>query len=176
MEKSLKSTAINYGIYLGLIISSITVVAYAVNLDLFTKWWYGILLLFIIIITGIISSAKARSLSGGFISFKQAFSSYFIPIAVGVLISTTVGIVLFNVVDTEAADVIKQRSIEATVEMMENFGSPQEAIDQQIAVLEETDQFSAVGQLKGIAWQLLFYSIIGLIVAAIIKKKDPNLE
>ena len=63
-----------------------------------------------------------------------------------------------------------------TVEMMENFGSPQEAIDQQIAVLEETDQFSAVGQLKGIAWQLLFYSIIGLIVAAIIKKKDPNLE
>lgn len=176
MEKALRSTAINYGIYLGLIITSITVVAYAVNLEVFTKWWYGILLLLIIIMAGIISSAKARSLSGGFISFKQAFSSYFIPIAVGVLISTTVGIVLFNVVDPEAAEVIKQRSIEATVEMMEGFGSPQETIDQQIAVLEETDQFSAIGQLKGIAWQLLFYSIIGLLVAAIIKKKDPNAE
>jgi hypothetical protein len=60
--------------------------------------------------------------------------------------------------------------------MMEGFGSPQSAIDEQIATLRETNQFGVVAQLKGIAWQLLFYSIIGLIVAAIMKKKDPNAE
>ena len=39
MEPTTKSTAINNGLYLGAIISLISVIIYAVNLDLFTEWW-----------------------------------------------------------------------------------------------------------------------------------------
>jgi ABC-type antimicrobial peptide transport system permease subunit len=176
MENTLKKSAINYGIYLGLIVASITVLAYAINLDLFTQWWYGIIILLIIIIFGIVSSAKAKSILNGFISFKQAFASYFIPIAVGIIINAGVSILLFNVVDPEAAEIVLEKSIEATVGFMERLGTPQDVIDEQIAELRENNQFGLLAQLKGIAWQLLFYSIIGLIVAAIMKKKDPNEE
>jgi len=176
MEKSLKQIAINYGIYLGLILSSITIIAYAVSLDLFTKWWYGVILLLIVLVFGVVSSAKAKSILGGFISFKQAFSAYFIPVAVGVIISAGVSMLLFNVVDVEAAEVIKEKSIEAQVKMLEGFGATQSAIDQVVAEMETTNQFGVVSLLQAIAGQLVFYSIIGLIVALIMKKKDPDLE
>lgn len=175
MEKSLRSSAVQYGLYIGLILSAVTIVAYAVDLELLTKWWLGIVLFLVIIVIGIVSTAKARSLLNGFISFKQAFTAWFTTIVVGILISTVVNILLFNVIDPEAAEIIKQNTIEATVSMMENFGTPQEAIDQAVIEIENTNQFAVGNLLKSLAWQFLFYAVIGLIVALIMKKKDPDL-
>lgn len=175
MEKSLRSSAVQYGLYIGLILSAVTIVAYAVDLELLTKWWLGIVLFLVIIVIGIVSTAKAKSLLNGFISFKQAFTAWFTTIVVGILISTVVNIVLFNVIDPEAAEIIKQNTIEATVSMMENFGTPQEAIDQAVIEIENTNQFAVGNLLKSLAWQFLFYAVIGLIVALIMKKKDPDL-
>lgn len=175
MEKSLRSSAVQYGLYIGLILSAVTIVAYAVDLELLTKWWLGIVLFLVIIVIGIVSTAKAKSLLNGFISFKQAFTAWFTTIVVGILISTVVNILLFNVIDPEAAEIIKQNTIEATVSMMENFGTPQEAIDQAVIEIENTNQFAVGNLLKSLAWQFLFYAVIGLIVALIMKKKDPDL-
>lgn len=174
MEKSLRSSAVQYGLYVGLILSAFTIVAYAVNLELLTKWWLGIILFLVIIIMGIVSTAKARGLLNGFISFKQAFTAWFITIVVGIGISTLVNILIFNVIDPEAAEMVKQASIEASVSMMENFGAPQETIDQTIAEIENTNQFAVGNLLKSLAFQFLFYAVIGLIVALIMKKSDPD--
>jgi hypothetical protein len=174
MEKSLRSSAVQYGLYVGLILSAFTIVAYAVNLELLTKWWLGIILFLVIIIMGIVSTAKARGLLNGFISFKQAFTAWFITIVVGIGISTLVNILIFNVIDPEAAEMVKQASIEASVSMMENFGAPQETIDQTIAEIEKTNQFAVGNLLKSLAFQFLFYAVIGLIVALIMKKSDPD--
>jgi len=174
MEKSLRSSAVQYGLYVGLILSAFTIVAYAVNLELLTKWWLGIILFLVIIIMGIVSTAKARGLLNGFISFKQAFTAWFITIVVGIGISTLVNILIFNVIDPEAAEMVKQASIEASVSMMENFGAPQETIDQAIAEIENTNQFAVGNLLKSLAFQFLFYAVIGLIVALIMKKSDPD--
>ena len=81
METSIKSSAINYGLYLGGFLATSTILAYAFYLDLFTKWWYGIGLMLIIIVLGVFSAIKSKSTLNGFISFKDAFASYFIPIA-----------------------------------------------------------------------------------------------
>lgn len=176
MEKSLKSMAVNYGLYLGLILSAATIIAYTVNLELFTKWWYGIILLFVIIAFGIVSTSKAKGALQGFISFKQAFSSFFITVAIGLLISTVVTVVIFNFVDPEAAEIVKESTIQASVSMMENFGAPQETINQTVAEMQNTNQFGMASLAQSLAWQLLFYAVIGLIVGAIMKKKDPNAE
>ena len=48
MEPTTKSSAINNGLYLGAILSLITVLIYAVNLDLFTEWWLGIILFIVV--------------------------------------------------------------------------------------------------------------------------------
>ena len=175
MEKTLKSSAINSGLYLGIILAALTVIGYTIDLSLFTQWWFGILLLLLVIIFGIVSSMKARKLSGSFISFKGAFTAYFITILIGILISSVVSIIIFNFVDPESAVVLQDMIIENQVEMMERFGTPQEAIDQAMQKVEANGSMYSIGNIfKSIAFQLVGFSIVGLIVAAVVKRKDPN--
>lgn len=174
MEKSIKSLAINYGVYLGIILVLVTVLAYVINMGLLANLWIGILLFILILTFGIVSASKAKSHSGGFISFKDAFSSYFITIAVAIIISTIVSIILFNVIDPEAAQILKEKIIESSTQMMEKFGAPQTAIDEAIAKMQQQNQFAIGNLLLSLAKQLVFYSVIGLIIALIMKKKNPN--
>ncbi|WP_136481882.1 DUF4199 domain-containing protein [Cognatitamlana onchidii] len=174
MERSLKSIATNYGLYLGVLLALITVLSYAINIELLTNMWLGIFIMVAIIVLGIIAVAKVKQAQHGFASFKQAFTAYFITVLIGLLISTLVSYLLFNVIDTEAAETLKQATIEKTVEMLEGFNSPSEAIDKAVTQIESQNQYSLANVAKGLAGYLVVFSIIGLIVAAAMKKSNPE--
>ncbi len=174
MEKTIKSVGLNYGIYLGLFILIATVLRYVFSIDSFINWKLNILLGIISIVIAVMASLKARKLIGGYISFKNAFIPFFITSLVAIVISTIIGILLFNVIDPEAAQYLNDQILEMTRGMMERFGAPQEAIDQAMAEAEGKDNFSIGNQLKSVVMQLAIMSVIGLIVAAIVKRKDPN--
>lgn len=175
METKTKSNALNYGLYLGVLLALVTISAYALNLELLTKWWLGVIIFIIIIVFGIISSIKSKALLNGFISFKEAFSSYFITVAIGIITSMIVSIIIFNFVDPEAAIVLKEKTIEASVEMMRNFNAPEEAIANALDQMEaQKNQFSIGPQLQSNAIFLIIQAIIGLIVALIIKRNPEN--
>ena len=175
MEKSLKSIAINYGTYLSIILVLFTVIGYAFKLDLLVNYWFMLLILPIAIIAfGIVSSAKAKSLLGGFISFKKAFTAYFIPVAMAVVISTIFSVILFNFIDPDAAEQLKEILITKTQSFMESMGAPQSEIDKNTNLMLEQDTFAVSTQLRSLAQSLIFFIVIGLIVALIMKKKDPN--
>jgi hypothetical protein len=160
---------------LGLILAALTVIAYAIDLSLFTKWWFGIIMLLLVIVFGIISSVNAKKLLEGIISFKQVFTSYFITILVGTLISSVVSIIIFNIIDPESAIILQDMLIENQAVMLEKFGAPQESIDQVTEEMRSAgSSFSIVNILQSIAFQLIGYSIVGLIVAAATKQKDPH--
>lgn len=169
-----KKNSINYGVTLGIILALITTLMYVVNTELFTKWWIGIITILIVIVTGIVSTAKSKSLLGGFMSFKEAFSSYFITVAVGLLISTAVGILIFTVLDPDLAEYLNERTLEITREFMEGFGAPEEEINKALADMEGKNNFSMMNQLKSYVFGLVFQAVLGLLVALIFKKKDPN--
>lgn len=174
MEKSIKSISLNQGIILGVILTVITVLIYAFSIDLFTEWWLGILLFLVILVFGIIAAVKVRKALGGFMSFKEAFTSYFITVAIGTLISTIVGVVIFAFVDPDAAQYLNEKIIEMTMQTMENFGAPQDSINEAIASMEGKNNFSAGMQFQSYVIRLLILSVIGLIVGVSLKKNDPN--
>lgn len=175
METSIKSNGINYGLYLGGALSLLTVIAYAVNLDLFTKWWYGIGLMILVIVFGIISSMSSKKLLGGFINFKGAFSSYFITVAIGIVISALVSYIVFNVIDPEAATLLQEKILDSQVEMMRGFNAPEDAIAQVVEQMEKEDNMFALSKLlQSIAFQLIGFSVVGLIVALVVKKDNPE--
>jgi hypothetical protein len=176
MEKSLKSIATNYGLYLGAFIAILTVIAYAVNLELLTNMWFGIFILIVIIATGIFSVVKVKQAQNGYASFKEAFSAFFITTILGLLIASVVSFLIFNVIDTEAAEVLKEKTIEKTVEMLKGFNTPNEVIAKSVEQMENQNQYSIVNILKSLAGQTIFFSIIGLIVAAAMKKSNPDAE
>lgn len=174
MENSLKSIATNWGLYLGCLLALLTVVAYAVSLDLLTNMVYGIFIFIAIIVFGIISVAKTKQAQNGYASFKQSFTSYFITVLIGLLVSTVISYLLFNFIDTEAAAVLKEKTIESTIQMMESFNAPSDSIAEAVKQIESQNQYSILNILKGLAGYLVFFSVIGLIVAAAMKKTDPN--
>ncbi|WP_412985878.1 DUF4199 domain-containing protein [Pontimicrobium sp. IMCC45349] len=174
MEKSFKSNAINYGLYLGAALSLITVAIYAINLDLMVNMWLGICLLLVVIGFGVVSTAKSKSILEGYISFKDALTSYVFTVAIGIAISTVVSYILFNFIDPEAADYIKEKTIEMTVEMLEGFGTPSETIAKSVEDIENQNQYGLAGLLKSFAFGMIFQIIIGLIVAAIMKRNKPQ--
>jgi hypothetical protein len=168
-----KKNAINHGVILGLMLALSTTVMYAFNTELFTKWWIGIMSLLLVVVMGIIATAKSKGLTGGFMSFKEAFSAYFITYAVGLAISTAAGILIFTVVDPDLAQYLNERSMEIAQEYMVRFGAPQAEIDKAMAELATKDNFSVVNQAKSYASLLIFHAVIGLLIGLIFKKKDP---
>ena len=174
MESSIKSNSINRGLYLGGFLALVTILGYALNMELLVKWWLGILLLIVIVVFGIVSVAKAKDIQEGIISFKEAFSAYFLTVAVGVAISVVFNIILFNFVDPDAATELQQKIVENTINMMEGFGAPADAIAEQVDKMENDNQFSIGNQLMSVAYQFIFYAVIGLIVAAVMKKSNPD--
>ncbi|MCB0462847.1 MAG: DUF4199 domain-containing protein [Flavobacteriaceae bacterium] len=174
MEKTVKSIALNYGLYLGIALIVISVAIYAIDLKLMANLWLGIAMLIAIIGFGIFSTAKVKSHFEGILSFKDAFTAYFITTVVGAVISSIFSYILYTIIDPEAAEQIKQISIEATISLMEGFNAPAETIAKAVEDAEKVDQFSIGNTLKSLAFGAIFQAVIGLIVAAIMKKSNPD--
>lgn len=171
---SIKKSAVNYGLLLGAILALMTTLMYVIDTELFTKWWIGILSFLVVLIVAIVSVAKAKGLLHGFMSFKEAFTVYFITVALGSLISTLVGILIFNIIDPDLAVYLQERTLEMTAEFLRKMGTPEADISQQMSKMGEQDNFSILTQLKNYVFGLAFLSVLGLLVALIFKSKNQN--
>jgi hypothetical protein len=125
------------------------------------------------IVIGCVLLAKTKKDLGGFMSFKEGFTTYFISALIGIAISVIFNILLFNVIDPEAAVTLKEMTLKSTADMMKNFGAPTSEIKKAIEKMESYDQFSTLEQLKGSIWSIVGAAIFGLILAAIFKKDKP---
>lgn len=173
MNEIIKKNGINFGILTGVISVLITSSIYIVDLSLMTKWWLGLTILAVYIVIGCVLLAKTKKDLGGFMSFKEGFTTYFISALIGIAISVIFNILLFNVIDPEAAVTLKEMTLKSTADMMKNFGAPTSEIKKAIEKMEDYDQFSTLEQLKGSIWSIVGASIFGLILAAIFKKDKP---
>ncbi len=176
LNEIIKRNGITFGIITGLISSLITATIYAIDLNLFTSWWIGILSIATYLTIGIVLLSKTKKELKGVFPFKDAFTTYFISAVIGILISVAFNIILFNVIDPSAKDAVKDLTIKYTVNMMQKFGTPASAINEAIAKLKENDPYSVVELLKGSLFSIVFSSIFGLIMAAFFKSKPSSQE
>lgn len=173
--ENLRKNAAMLGLFLGLAMVVFTTIAYAVDLNLFTKWWFGIGTMALVVAFGCVSGIRNKKAAGGFLGFKDTFVSFFITAIIGILISTLYSVLLFNVIDPDAKTVITENVIKYTVEMMQSFGTKPSDINKIIDEMKNTDSFGFAGQAKGMVWNILIYSIIGLIASLIIKRDKPQI-
>ncbi|MNK54568.1 hypothetical protein D3C87_735550 [compost metagenome] len=171
MTNVIKKNGVNFGIILAVYFILRTALIYTIDLKLFVNSWFGFVDLIVSIILAIIAIAKTKKALGGFISFKEAFSVYFLTILIGLVIYSIFNIILFNVIDPAAKEIVKEHTIEYTVNMMKKFGSiDTQTLKETVAKLRETDSFSIPQQLLGLGISLLMYAVIGLIVAVAMRK------
>ena len=169
-----KKNAINHGTMLGLMLGLSTTLMYAFNSDLLVNKSVGILMTLLVIVMGIISTAKFKGILSGVMTFKEAFSSYFITTAVGLAISTAVGILIFTIIDPDLATSLNAYLLEIAQETMIRSKDSPEEIEKQIANLSQVDNFSIASQAKSYVDRLIRYSVLGLLVGLIFKKAAPT--
>ena len=170
MKEEVKSNASRYGLIAAALTVAYTLIAYLTDLSLMVNPWTGIVLWVVGLIIYIMSVSQTKKAFGGFISFRDAFSSFILAYIIASLLATTFNILMFNVIDTKAAENLQEMTIETTVGMMERFGAPEQSIEETIEQMESSNQFSVLNMVKGFFWGIMIYAIIGLIVAAIMKK------
>ena len=176
MTEAVKKNGLNFGIILGIIGIVITALIYSLDITMFVNMWLGICLFLINLVIGIVAVVKTKKALGGLITFKDAFTTYFITMALGALINTLFMFILFNFIDPSAKEIITEKSVETTAKMMQGFGAKTEDIKLTLEQIKKTDNWSALNLLKSYAFGLIFYIIIGLIVAVAFKNKTKDVE
>ncbi|QYJ68211.1 DUF4199 domain-containing protein [Flavobacterium litorale] len=176
MKEAIKKNGINFGIIIGVVSILISTLLYIIDLELMVSIWVGIIIFLVSLGIGIFAVAKSKKELGGFISFKEAFTVFFISMAISAAISNLFMYGLFNFVDPDAKAELSELVIKKTVTMMQDMGAPSDSIKETAKQLKETDNFSPLSLLKSYVGGLVFHIIIGLIVAAAMKKNKPEFE
>lgn len=174
MNEIIKKNGIKFGVINGLISVFITLYAYLFDLELFGSLW---LLLFIVIfylVINIILLIKTKNELNNIFSFKQAFTTYFLCLIIGVSISVFFNIILFNIVDIELGEKVKEVSMESTANFMKKMGAPTSEIKKAIERIDESDNYSVLALIRGFFINLAVSSVFGLIFAAIFKSKPKE--
>lgn len=170
MTEAVKKNGINFGIILGVVSVLITATIYATDITNFVNWMLGIGIFLVALVILIIAVAKAKKAQNGFISFKEAFTTYFIAAALALAIGTIFNYLLFNLIDPSAKETLTEETINMSVEWMQKAGSSSEDIKKVVDEARAADSFGIVGLIKSYFFGLIFHIIIGLIVAAAMKK------
>jgi len=174
MNEIIKKNGVSFGIITGVVSALITTAIYSIDLNLFIKWWLGIIIFLIYITIGIVLLSKTKKELKGIFSFKEAFTTYFISAVIGILISVGFNILLFNVIDPSVKDTLNEITIKYTVETMEKFGTPSSAINEAVKKMQESSPYSTLELIKGSAFSIAGSALFGLLLALIFKSKPTQ--
>lgn len=173
MNEIIKKNGLKFGVISGLFSIFYIMALYVVDYMLFINIWLGIAVMLVFLTIGIFQLMELRKSLGGFMTFKEGFTAYFIASLISILISTSFSIVLFNFIDTATRDLIHDALITFQVENLQKWKVPAAEIKKVVEGMKESPQFSISGLLYGILKSLLGSIVFGLILAAIFKKKQP---
>jgi len=112
----------------------------------------------------------------GNMTFMQGFANFFVMSVILLTISNIVNYLIVNVIDPEFGIAVNDIVIEKVIGIMESMGAPEESISETIIKMEEKieSQSSISGLLVDTATVIFWYSIVGLIVAAVLKSKKED--
>jgi len=138
------------------------------------------LLVFILCIIAQVQTKKAQ---GGFITYGNALKAFVLAAAIALLGNYLTQILIYNVIDTEAAATVTDMSIEQSKEAMakvsEWMGTDSGDFDDAMEQMEGDDKemFNPLSTGKlifGYFVALVLFTVGGLISSAIIKKNPPQ--
>ena len=163
-----RPTALKYGLYLGIAAAVYSVVLFMTNMTGNTGMS---IITYALIIGAIVLSCKEyKSLTGGFMTFKQGFGLGFLTSVVGGVISSVVSFA-YILMDKEA---ITNMVYQARMKLEENPDMTEEAIDMAMSMTEKMMTPTMI-LVMGIVGSMFIGAIISLIVAAIMKKDDNGI-
>ena len=150
-----------YGVIAGAVAIAFTMYAYFTEPDFFFSlgMYLKIILVFGILIYSIIS---IRKIIGGYMTYKQAFTSFFLAAFVYLCVSAIFNIILFNFIDTDFSNEVQEagiRKIEASMEALDGMGDfGEKMMEKAIENAKENNMFS----IKNLTSEIFTSSVLYL--------------
>jgi hypothetical protein len=175
MNTTVKS-AIQIGVIAGITGVIYTLLRYVMGIEMFSSFWLSLLHIPITIGFQLWAAFSQRKKNGGYLTYKDSYLSMFTVGVIAILIGVLFNILLFNVINTGLAEEMKEVTMQKTLEWMEKFGTPEEAITEAMTEMDKTftDSFTVAGLLKGILGQTIFIGVLSLLFALIPKRLPEN--
>lgn len=126
------------------------------------------------IIFAVLGCVAAKKQNVGFLEFAQALKISFGIFVITTLATSLFSYVLLNFIDPEFKQAMQQVSLEMTEKMMKRFGASQDQIDKALDEASKKDNFSFSSVMLGFAFSCFISFLISLIIAVIVKKKNPQ--
>lgn len=174
ISQIIKRNGINYGVVTGIVLSLIAAAVYAIDIELFLSFWTTLLSLSAFIIITVILLMQTKKQVNNQLSFKEAFTAYFICSLIGIALLVGFKILLFNVIDPSLKDTLLELTVKYLKDTSNKYGVSASTLNEMITNLRKNDPFSIAEQLKGGFINLFFACILGLIMAFIFKTKNTS--
>jgi hypothetical protein len=178
-QQSPFQAAIKPGMTIGLVSLAVTYIAYFIDSTLLASPWFGLLAIVIFFSLIIYFGKQYRSELGGFMTFGTAFNFSFIAILISALIGLLGQLLLFSIIDPDLGGVLADLTYQNQLELMGKLGQNPDNMDPSLLQqmkLDNENQYTLVGMVKGFGIGIIVYAIIALILGAILKKRDKSLE
>ena len=173
MEKKRTEVGFTYGLISGLASVIFSLLLYLGGV----KWFVNPIAyawVLVPIAIAVLAGLKQKKLGEGYLDFAAALKVVFTTFVIGTVISTLFSYVLFNYIDVPFREALTQETAEKAQQMMQKFGANQEQIDKATEDMMKGNNYSFSKQMLGAAFFCIFWFVISLIIAAIIKKKKPE--
>ncbi|WP_035805021.1 DUF4199 domain-containing protein [Lunatimonas lonarensis] len=170
--------AVKAGLYLGLVMFILTLLAYFVDYSILVSFWFGIIILVLFFGLILYFGFQYRKSVGGYLEYSPAFVFSFVTLLISGLIGLAGNMILYQVIDPELPKMLVDAQLENMLQMMDRFGAGDSISGDQLDEIREGVEanFTVFGQIKSFAIGNIVYAIMALILAAIIKKRDKSLD
>lgn len=169
--------SVKNGLLIGLITIVVSLCLHFIDpLMMYTSTWVAILSFVIVIVLLVVVGISTRKELGGYWTFGEAFKSFLIIALILAVLTTLYNIVLMTLIDPDLPARAGAVVEESQRQMMEKFGMSQDQIDEAMAKsgsMEDRLKITFKNVITSFGVGLAIYAVIGLILAAILKKKEP---
>ena len=173
--------ALNWGLIVGIISIILSVVLYVFDFKPinFTNMGILFLLSMIVSIVALVYAVKAyrNNVYGGFISFKDAFVFGLLVMIVASIISSFYSFIFFSYIDPDYLISVVEGTRQSIEEFMLNRGMSEDDVAKAMEkAAEEPIPTPLKSSLQSIISGSIFGAILSLIIAAIMKKKNEEVN
>ena len=169
-EFNLKENSADIGLKLGTLIFIISALLYLYDIKYITNGLLSGVSIFLTLGFGVYSIFNGRKLNQQIISFKNAFTAYFLCIVVGYLVVSVGDIIIFQFVDPEAGKILNEELMIQTKNKYETWQMPADQISMQLENMQNYPRYSYFSVFMNYIFILLINAFVGLFPAFILKK------
>lgn len=168
-----------YAINLGLTFAAISIILFLINAIAGGGFVFniviGIATLAFIVGLPVYFIRRHRAARGGFISFKDAFLTALIGLAIGGVINAVFTYIYAHVIDTSYVDTLVNMQIESSMKFMKG-NMPEDEMVKTLTDMETKTRkgFTIPGMIINVGIMIGIYALLSLILAAILKKQPKN--